>query len=414
MQNNWKKMKLGEITEKIIDYRGKTPKKLGGDWASSGYRALSAKNIKNGGIVQINSIRYCDEVIYRKWMKDEIQKGDIFITSEAPFGELLYWDSDEKIVLSQRLFAIRTKSNVCPKFLYYYMSGFDFQSELKNRSTGTTVVGLRQPELLKCTIKLPDLETQKKIASILSALDDKIELNNKISANLEAQAQAIFKSWFVDYEPFGGVRPEGWREGVFEEIALFQNGYAFKSKDLLSKKDNGSYDIFKQGHIKRGGGFKQNGTKNWISSDKLSKKIEKFVLKKGDVLMAMTDMKDNVQILGNTAIMPFDSQFVLNQRVALLRPNINLGFSYPYIYLLTNSFDFLSNLRKTANRGVQVNLSAEAIRKAKVVIPVSEVNFRFSKLIVPFFEQMIKNDSECSYLEQVRDNLLCKLITGGI
>ena len=184
MTSEWKKVSLGDITELVIDYRGKTPKKLGGDWSDTGYRALSAKNIKTGHIVQLDTIRYVDEEMYKKWMKDEIQRGDVIITSEAPFGQIYFWDSDEKIVLSQRLFCVRIKKDYHPQFVYYYMTTAAFQGEMGGRATGTTVVGLRQPELMKCELYCPDYETQKQIASVLSSIDAKININNKINDNL--------------------------------------------------------------------------------------------------------------------------------------------------------------------------------------------------------------------------------------
>ena len=186
MTSEWKELALGEITELVIDYRGKTPKKLGGDWSESGYRALSAKNIKTGRIVQPDTIRYIDEDMYRKWMKDEVMRGDILITSEAPFGQILYWDSDEKIVLSQRLFCVRIKPEYDARFIYYYMTTPEFQGELDGRATGTTVVGLRQPELMKCNIRCPEIQDQKAIAAILSSIDEKIIANEKINDNLAA------------------------------------------------------------------------------------------------------------------------------------------------------------------------------------------------------------------------------------
>ena len=185
----WKGCQLGDVVSLVIDYRGKTPKKLGGDWSSSGYRALSAKNIKTGKIVQEESIRFVDEKLYKIWMKDEVERGDILITSEAPFGQIYYWDSEEKIVLSQRLFALRIKDKFFPKYIYYYMTSKDFQKELDGRATGTTVTGLRQPELMKCNIRYPSLMQQKEIAKILSSLDDKIDLNNAINRNLRVQAK---------------------------------------------------------------------------------------------------------------------------------------------------------------------------------------------------------------------------------
>lgn len=182
----WKDYTVADVISTVIDYRGKTPKKLGGDWSASGYRALSAKNIKMGKIVQDDSIRYVSEEMYKKWMKEEIQKEDILITSEAPFGQIYYWDSDEKIVLSQRLFAIRVNQSFYPKYIYFYMTSAYFQAELDGRATGTTVVGLRQPELLKCKILAPEYQEQKKIADTLWCLEQKINSNEKINDNLAA------------------------------------------------------------------------------------------------------------------------------------------------------------------------------------------------------------------------------------
>lgn len=196
MTSDWKELALGEITELVIDYRGKTPKKLSGDWSESGYRALSAKNIKTGRIVQPDTIRYIDEEMYRKWMKDEVQRGDILITSEAPFGQIFFWDSDEKIVLSQRLFCVRIKPDYDARFIYYYMTTPEFQGELDGRATGTTVVGLRQPELMKCVIRCPEIQEQKAIAAILSSIDAKIIANEKINDNLQQQAAALFANFY--------------------------------------------------------------------------------------------------------------------------------------------------------------------------------------------------------------------------
>lgn len=186
MRSEWHQLIVGDVVELVIDYRGKTPKKLGGDWSNSGYRALSAKNIKMGQIVQPETIRFVDEEMYKKWMKEEIRKGDILITSEAPFGQVFYWDSEEKIVLSQRLFGLRIKKEYYSKYIYYYMRTSYFQGELDAHSTGTTVVGLRQPELLNCKLMCPDYAIQKKIATILQTIDDIIINNCRINDNLEA------------------------------------------------------------------------------------------------------------------------------------------------------------------------------------------------------------------------------------
>ncbi len=186
MKSKWTEHSLEEIVSLTIDHRGLTPKKLGGDWAECGYRALSAKNVKTGRIVQPESIRFVSEEMYHKWMPEEIEFGDILVTSEAPFGEILQWNSNEKIVLSQRLFGLRVSSYFDSEYIYYYMTTNEFQGEMRARATGTTVIGLRQPELLKCMVKAPNRDTQRKIASILGVLDRRIKINEQINDNLAA------------------------------------------------------------------------------------------------------------------------------------------------------------------------------------------------------------------------------------
>ena len=207
--------------------------------------------------------------------------------------------------------------------------------------------------------------------------------------------------------------PPDWEIVPLEKIADFQNGYAFKSKELLNEPGSDCYQVFKQGHIARGGGFITDGTKSWYPKS-LTSTLEKFVLKKGDILMAMTDMKDNVAILGNTAIMPLDDEYIVNQRVGHLRANGYKGVTYPFIYLLTNSTDFLVDLRSRANSGVQVNLSSSEIKASQTVLPSEEVNNAFSEITLPMFEIIINNQLENQRLAQLRDTLLPKLMSSEL
>ena len=130
--------------------------------------------------------------------------------------------------------------------------------------------------------------------------------------------------------------------------------------------------------------------------------------------MAMTDMKDNVAILGNTAIMPFDNEYIVNQRVGHIRANGYKGITYPFIYLLTNSTNFLTNLRSRANGGVQVNLSSTEIKVSQTVLPSEKVNMAFSEITLPMFEAIISNQLENQQLAQLRDTLLPKLMSGEL
>lgn len=317
--------------------------------------------------------------------------------------------------LNQHIFKVTANDKIILKdYLYYILKWLKpiFKEIARNKQT-TGLGHVTITDLQAINIVIPDFDLQHKIVNILKPLDDKIELNNAINHNLQQQAQAIFKSWFIDFEPFGGKMPNDWEIVPLERIANFQNGYAFKSNELLNQPSPDCYQVFKQGHIARGGGFISEGTRSWYPK-KLALKLEKFVLKKGDILMAMTDMKDNVAILGNTAIMPIDNEYIVNQRVGHLRANGYKGITYPFIYLLTNSTDFLADLRSRANSGVQVNLSSVEIKASPAILPSEKVNTAFSAITIPMFEVIISNQLENRQLSLVRDKLLPKLMSGEL
>ena len=310
----------------------------------------------------------------------------------------------------QRTYIIETNDETIVDLRYLYYALKICLQHFKQISQGTATKFLTAKILNAFELPIPRIEEQQKIALVLAGIDEKIKTNEMINNNLEQQAKILFKSWFVDFEPFNGTMPSDWE---IVPLADFQNGYAFKSKELLNEPSPDCYQVFKQGHIARGGGFIPDGTKSWYPKS-LASKLKKFVLKKGDILMAMTDMKDNVAILGNTAIMPLDNEYIVNQRVGHLRANGYKGVTYPFIYLLTNSTDFLVDLRSRANSGVQVNLSSSEIKTSQTVLPSEKVNTAFSEITLPMFETIISNQLENQRLVQLRDTLLPKLMSGEL
>ena len=229
-----------------------------------------------------------------------------------------------------------------------------------------------------------------------------------LNDNLEAQAQALFTSWFVDFEPFehrvdeegSPLPPSDWENGILDSCVDFLNGYAFKSDDLLDEPISDCYDVFKMGNIKKGGGLNYDGTKSWIECEYCIG-LERFVLNHGDILMAMTDMKENVALLGHTALMDIEDRYIVNQRVGLLRPNGYLGISPYQIYLLTNNPTFLRELRRHAHIGVQVNLSKEDIVNSRVYYAPEAINRAFTIKVKPLFDCISLNNAEILRLNDV-------------
>lgn len=179
LPDGWRVDTIDNLVELIIDYRGKTPKKLGLDWSDEGIPALSAKTIKGGKIVRRDALNFGSEKLYKKWMKDELQKGDILLTSEAPLGELYYLNDDTKYILSQRLFALRTNNKITSSYLYFYLFSKNGQHLLKARASGSTVQGIRQSELRKIEVIIPEMNILEKASNIFESTQEKKFSNSK-------------------------------------------------------------------------------------------------------------------------------------------------------------------------------------------------------------------------------------------
>lgn len=160
----WEVERLSNVVETIIDHRGKTPLKLGGDWSSDkrGVIALSAKHVKDGKLLKLNEANVVTLEMFEKWMPNKLQECDVIMTSEAPCGEFYLILSDTNYCLSQRLFAIRAnKSKVLPTYLYFELSKGHGFSQIIGKQSGSTVFGIRQDELKSVNILKPLIDIQK-------------------------------------------------------------------------------------------------------------------------------------------------------------------------------------------------------------------------------------------------------------
>ena len=323
-----------------------------------------------------------------------------------------------------------------PRFCYYLLRSIDFSG----LNAGSGVPTLNRNHLHPMPLVCPSVEEQILISELLGALDDRIALLRETNTTLEAIAQALFKSWFVDFDPVRakqegrepedmdadtaalfpdsfeeselGLVPVGWRVQTIGDVCDFQNGYAFKSNEM-TKTIEDTYKIFKMGNIKKGGGLNRAGTKDYFEKEK-SKNLDRYLVKKGDLLMCMTDMKNNVALLGHTALMDVDDQFLLNQRVGLLRSKNAEIANFPFLYILTNSDSFIEDLRSRANSGVQVNLSTSEIKETKFILPSKEVHYRFNEIVEAIQEKIFSLEQQQDSLSEIRDTLLPRLISGQL
>ena len=194
---------LGESLDALIDFRGKTPKKLGADFTENGVPVASAILVDNG-ILDLSSPRFVAHDTYLKWMSTPTRKGDVLLTSEAPLGRVARVPSDAPLVLGQRLFGLRGKEGVLDNgFLYYALLTDSVRADLVGRSTGTTVFGIRQSALRHVRIPAPSFSEQRAIAEVLGALDDKIAANTKLSIEAE---ELMIQRWRVQVEQIAPVK----------------------------------------------------------------------------------------------------------------------------------------------------------------------------------------------------------------
>ncbi|MCB1673845.1 MAG: restriction endonuclease subunit S, partial [Pseudomonadales bacterium] len=297
MSSEWPVLPLEDCLDALIDYRGKTPEKT-----SSGIPLITAKVIKNGRIEKPSEFIAIDD--YDLWMRRGIPKmGDVVMTTEAPLGEVAQL-SGEKIALAQRVITLRGKSGLLnSSYLLYLLQTSEMQEQLKSRATGTTVLGIKQSELRKVTLKIPPLSLQKDAASILSVLDKKIDLLRETNTTLEAIAQTLFKSWFVDFDPVKakaqgkqpegmdeataalfpsefeesalGLIPKGWRVKSLDEIAHYLNGLALQK---YPPEDNDWLPVIKIAQLRKG---------DTVGADRANRRMKpEYIIQDGDMLFS--------------------------------------------------------------------------------------------------------------------------------
>ncbi len=409
-----------------------------------GYPIINNKQLYSGRYVSLSNLESLKKNVLRSPEKLFLLDGDIMFARSsvkaAGAGQVaMVWDLKNKMIFSGFIIRYRIKDHsvVDCHYMNYLLRSPKYKEEFVRIATGTAIFNLSQSVLGNVKVALPSFTEQKAISSVLGALDDKIDNNRRMNETLEEMARTIFKSWFVDFDPvhakaagnapahmnaetatlfpssFGdNGLPAGWKASKFEDLIEFKNGYAFKSKEI-SKDFKTNFAIFKMGHIKVGGGFNDSYKTDYLISD-ASQKMKKYILETGDVLMSMTDMKDNVRLLGHTALFYEQNvNFLVNQRVGLIKAKKEIT-NYPYIYCLTNNKTFLNEIRKRANSGVQVNLSTDGIKTTPTIMPPLSLMAKFGSLSYPIFERIFSSLKENQRLAELRDFLLPKLMSGEI
>lgn len=392
----WKEYKLGELIGKIVDNRGKS---------------APISEDKYQPIIEINSLgeRRPNYNMVRKWVSEEIYKtwfrsghpivGDILIPTVGTIG-IVSLMCENRGCIAQNIIALRVNEKAHNVFLYYYLKSDNVKQQLLNLNIGGVQPSIKVPHLLNLDVSLPPLATQQKIAAILSSLDDKIEVNRRINEQLEELAQALFKSWFVDFEPFKdgefveselGMIPKGWKVGSIYEYINVIYGAPYKST-LFNDEGNGLPLI-------RIRDLKTN--KPQFYTPEILPNTE--IISRGDVVAGMDAEFTPYIWLGEKG--------VLNQRCCKFVAKSDEISNFYIIFLLKPELEIVQSYKT----GTTVShLGKSDIDKFKVIIPPLDIISVFSKKVDTLLNRKIDLAEEVTHLTNLRDTLLPKLMSGEI
>lgn len=387
---SWREVKLGDICEITSSKRI-----FMADYVDSGIPFYRSKEIieKQRGN-NISTELFITEEKYEE-IKQKFsvpQEGDILLTSVGTLGIPYIVRENEKFYFKDgNLTWIKKSKNFLPEYLYYYLISDEGKFKLENISIGTTQKAITIVGLKGLEISLPPLDIQKKIAGVLGALDDKIELNNKINNNLEQQAQALFKSWFVDREyevekdttlgvvckcELGGtpsrVKPEYWNGN----IAWINSG------------EVNNFRIIKASEYITEIGLKHSATK---------------LLPRKTTVIAITGAT-----LGQISLLEIDS--CTNQSVVGILENETLPYEFIYPYICHNIKELLSH----QTGGAQQHINKQNVEQIALSLPKATLIKDYKNIVSPIFELIATNCFESERLSALRDALLPKLMSGEI
>ncbi len=398
----WKEYKLGEVCDLIPGFAFKS--KDFGDYRT---KAIKIKDIKPPFVDFDGADGVCvDEYDVFKLKKYMVKKGDFILAmTGATIGKIGKYINNTPSYLNQRVLRFAPKDIVDKNFIYYFLSMPHFQKFIINHvDSESAQPNISSNTIGRYSIRLPQKETQHRIASILKSLDDKIEVNRRINDNLEQQAQALFKSWFVDFEPFRdqpfveselGMIPEGWKVDSLSSIADYINGLAMQK--YRPTEGEVGLPVLK---------IKELGQGNTDDSSELCSPSligEKYIIDDGDIIFSWSGtLMVKVWCGGKCG---------LNQHLFVVEPK-----DYPHWFAYQWTKHHLDNFIHIAkDKAVTMgHIKRGELDKAKVVVPDGTSMATIDSMMKPLHSQIISNKIESRRLAQLRDTLLPRLMSGEI
>ncbi len=416
--SKWKIFKMDDLIDEI------SMGPFGSDikvscFVEKGIPVLNGSNLF-GTRLKEDSFRYVTPEKADSLKKANACRGDVIVTHRGTLGQIVYIPQNSTLpryVISQSQFRFRCNDKVIPEYVVNYFHSHEGQNKiLANASqVGVPALARASSSFRDIEIPLPPLPTQRKIAAVLSSLDDKIENNRKICANLEAQAQAIFKSWFVDFEPFGGKMPQGWKTGKLGDVAEITMGQSPDGKSLNDVDDG---ITFFQGRAEFG---------NRYPTKRLSTTEPKRMAKEGDVLLSVRAPVGDLNIalenccIGRGLAAIRAKTECADQDVA--RPPRPCGKGegalatsrrcQSFIYCLLRSMKPQFDLYEGAGT-IFGSINKDSLHGLSCLVPDDKALQEFEGVVSSFDSLYRERELESRSLAALRDALLPKLMSGEI
>lgn len=402
----WKK--LSQLVERKICYGIVQP----GKGKNGNIPVIKVNNIISG-LKSITELDTTTHEIASKFQRTQLFGGEIVVSVVGSVGNTAIVPSSFKGCNLVRATAmVDIKDKALATYVMYYFKTHEAQKYIESRLNTTVQATLNIKDLEEMPIPILQSSIILRLVSILSALDSKIENNNKINANLEAQAEALFKSWFVDFTPFKdqpfvdselGPIPQGWKVGKLGDYCEVKSGYAFKSSWWTNK----GYKIIKIKNISENGDINLNDCSCVLPEN--CDKAKNFIANTGDIVIAMTGAT-----IGKFNIIPkIDEKYYINQRVGKFFLGEKPIEKVPYIYCFLKQENISTQIIQKGQGSAQPNISGADIESIPMLTPMSII-LKYNKMCQPLFEKILSNRLEAKKLSALRDTLLPKLMSGEI
>ena len=400
----WKEVTLGEVSSKIGDGLHGTPK-----YDDEGsYYFINGNNLNCGKIIIKDDTKRVGIEEFVKNQK-ELNEQTILVSINGTIGNVAKY-YNEPCILGKSACYINVIKEVDKEFIYYVLTSANFKRNITNEATGTTIKNVSLKQMREYKFNIPcNLADQRRIASILSSLDRKIELNNKINADLEEMAQAIFKNWFVDFESFKdgkfvdselGMIPEGWKVGRADDFYQINIGKTPPRKEHKWFSTNPADKIWVS--------IANMGNSGIFISDS-SEYLTKEAVDSYNIIMVPrnTILLSFKLTVGRVAIA--DKELTTNEAIARFILSDDKYMEYLYLYL--KNFDY-NSLGSTSSIATAVN--SKTIKGMQMLQPSDKIIDAFHIQVNPIFEKIRSLTKENSRLSLLRDTLLPRLMSGEL